>query len=125
MAHASHHVIPHYNGQVRPFLLDGPGQLGHMTQEKLLHCTAGRAQPQFRLIPLTERIHLEDLESELMTVLNRMHPLQKRGPHLISSNVQRVQARMQLHHLSQHLHHQPNTLLFVWVQGAHTIWHLS
>lgn len=49
----------------------------------------------------------------------------KCGRHLISSDVQCVQARMQLHHLSQHLHHQPDTLLFVWVQGAHTIGHLS
>lgn len=115
MAHASHHVIPHYNGHVRPFLLDGLGQLGYMAQEKFLHCTAGRGQPLFGLIPLTKRVHLEELENELMSVLHLMHPLQNRGPHLISSNVQSVQPRVQLHHLSQHLHHQPHTLLFVWV----------
>lgn len=51
--------------------------------------------------------------------------LLKFSSHLICSYVQRVEAWMQLHHLPQHLHHQPHPFLLVRIQGPNAVRRLS
>lgn len=124
LAHASHHVIPHDDGHVRPRVLDGLGHLGHMTQEKVLHGASGRSQPHRGLLALAEHVHLETVETRASAMKTQLTN-QRAHPYLVCSDVQCVQIGVQLHHLPQHLHHQLHAVLFVGIQGADALRHLS
>lgn len=62
LAHASHHIVPHDDGHVRPRLLDGFGHLGDVAEEKLLHGASRRCHPQLGLLPLAQCVNLDQSE---------------------------------------------------------------
>ena len=78
LAHVSHHIVPHYNGYVRPRLLDSLGHRGHMTEEKLLHSTSRRPQPQLGVLTITEHVNLEAEQTSVSDTVIKLELVARR-----------------------------------------------